>query len=96
MKYKSIPIRMVVMYFDYNGHIVYHIFQKLHLLLVAFIVYYIFELNLILSKIFYFLQKAVLLVVLNFYYISQAKNRLNLKEQYHVLFELWYFFYSYN
>ena len=73
MKDTSIHIHKVVKCFDYNAYIVYHIFVQFHLRTNLFIKYYIIELILILSSL-YFLQEIVLLVVINFHYISQVKS----------------------
>ena len=48
MKYKSILIRMVILYFDYNVSIVLHIFQLFNPRTNSFIKVYIIDLNSIL------------------------------------------------
>ena len=73
MKSKYIRIHMGEEYFESNARIVSHISVKFHLLLIPFINYYNIELNLILSSLDCFVQKLVLLVVINFRYIFEVK-----------------------
>ena len=65
---------MEEVYFVYSVYIVCHIFQLFYLRLVPFINYFIIELGLIFSKLDYFIQELVLLVLIAFDYFSLVKS----------------------
>ena len=71
---------MVISNFDCNVYKKYHIFFSFHLLLILFINYFIIELGSIFSSLDYFLQELVLLVVINFGYISQVNSHFDMME----------------
>ena len=76
MRYKSVHIHMEEVDFDCKVRNVKHFFQIFHLLVIPFIIYFVVELNLILSCLDCFVQEFVLLVVISFHYISQADSQL--------------------